>query len=193
MVQTSYNVTMDPAMGALVESAARAGIGVVAMKVMAGGFRSVKPGQKGYDALGKDGAMLAALKWVLKDPNVTNAIPSITDMEQLDENMRAMSAPFSEADQRLIAAQLDFIRPLYCRMCGTCTGRCPQGIPVADVLRWLSYSEGYGQFQLGREGFLSLPPAVRDVRCSTCGTCAIQCPNGVRVAERLSTAQELFA
>jgi len=193
MVQTSYNFTMDPAMDTLIESAAKAGVGIVAMKVMAGGFRSVKPGQKGYDALQRGGAMLAALKWALRNPNVSNAIPSITDMEQLDENMRAMSAPYSDADQKVLSAQLEYIGPLYCRMCGNCTGRCPQGIPVADVLRWLSYAEGYGEFQLGRESFLSLPAEVRDVRCDSCATCAIQCPNGVKVAQRLRTAQELFA
>jgi predicted aldo/keto reductase-like oxidoreductase len=64
---------------------------------------------------------------------------------------------------------------------------------VADILRYLSYSEGYGQYQLARESFLSLPAEVRDVRCQDCGACAIQCPNGVRVAERLQIAQELLA
>ena len=137
--------------------------------------------------------MLAALKWALKNPNVTTAIPSITDVEQLDENLRAMSEPFSKADQQMLAAQFEYISPLYCRMCGNCTGKCPQGIPVADVLRWLSYADGYGQFQLGRESFLSLPAELRDVRCDSCAACAIRCPNGVKVVDRLKTAQALFA
>ena len=78
-------------------------------------------------------------------------------------------------------------------MCGSCTDKCPQGIPVADVLRYLTYSEGYGQFQLARESYLSLPSKVRDVRCETCSGCVIHCPNGVQVAQRLKIAQELFA
>jgi predicted aldo/keto reductase-like oxidoreductase len=61
------------------------------------------------------------------------------------------------------------------------------------MLRYLSYSEGYGEYQLARENFLSLSPEVRDVRCKDCGTCAISCPNGVQVAERLQIAQELLA
>jgi uncharacterized protein len=64
---------------------------------------------------------------------------------------------------------------------------------VADVLRYLSYAEGYGEFQLGRENYLALPAGIRNTRCSDCSGCAIQCPNGVRVAERLRLAQELFA
>jgi hypothetical protein len=193
VVLTSYNFTMDPGFPSLLESAAKAGLGVVAMKVMAGGFRRVRQGDKLYDTLKREGAMLAALKWVLKNPNVHTTIPSMTDMDQLDENLKAMTAPFTDKDEKVLAAQLEYIRPLYCSMCGKCDGTCPKGVPVADVIRFLSYAEGYGEFSLGRESFLSLPKEVRNVRCSLCTTCAVQCPNGVRVAERLSHAQEVFA
>jgi len=193
VILTSYNFSMDPGLDALIESATKQGLGIVAMKVMAGGFRTAKPGQKLYDTLKRDGAMPAALKWVLKNKNVATTVPSITDMEQLDENMKAMTVPFSVADQKILFAQLEYIRPLYCRACGSCAGQCPKGLPVSDMLRYLSYSEGYGEFQLGRECFLALPSEVRDVRCKDCGSCAIRCPNGVRVAERLHNAQELFA
>ncbi len=189
----SYNFSMDPATAGLVETAAKAGLGVVAMKVMAGGFRRLKPGEKLYDKFKQPGAMLAALKWVIKDKNVHTTIPSITDMEQLDEDMRAMTAPFAKSDEDLLAAQLEHIRPLYCRMCGQCDAVCPKGLPVADVLRYLSYAEGYGQYQLGRESFLALPREARDVRCNSCSTCSVECPNGVQVAARLTRAQELFA
>jgi Fe-S-cluster-containing hydrogenase component 2 len=64
---------------------------------------------------------------------------------------------------------------------------------VADILRYLTYAEGYGQFALGREHFRELPAEVTRVRCNLCPTCSVQCPFGVRVAERLSRAQELFA
>jgi predicted aldo/keto reductase-like oxidoreductase len=193
VILTAYNFSLDPGMNALIDSAVKQGLGIVAMKVMAGGFRRSKPGEKLYETLKRDGAMLAALKWVLKNKNVSTTVPSITDMEQLDENMKAMTVPFSDADQKTLFAQLEYIRPLYCRMCGNCSGQCPKGLPVADMLRYLSYSEGYGQFQLAREGFLTLPSEAREVRCKDCGTCAIHCPNGVRVAERLQTAQELLA
>ena len=35
----------------------------------------------------------------------------------------------------------------YCRMCGSCNGVCDKGIPVPEVLRYLTYAEGYGQFK----------------------------------------------
>jgi len=71
---------------------------------------------------------VAALKWVLKNPQVDTTIPSMTDMEQLDANFKAMSSKFSEGDQRILSAHLERIGPLYCRMCGHCEGTCSQGL-----------------------------------------------------------------
>ncbi len=192
VVISMYNFTMGPEMDAAMESAAKAGLGTIAMKVMAGGA-GMGRGPKPNPIMQREGAMLAALKWVLKNPNVNAAIPSMTDMEQLDENIRALSEPFTSADQKILAAHLKTIRPLYCSTCGSCTGKCSQGMPVADVLRYLSYSEGYGEFQLARESFLSLPSEIRKIRCESCTTCAIRCPNGVQIPQRLKIAQELFA
>ena len=39
VILIAYNFSMDPAMDGLIESAAKQGLGIVAMKVMAGGFR----------------------------------------------------------------------------------------------------------------------------------------------------------
>jgi len=115
------------------------------------------------------------------------------DNEQLDENMSAMGAPFSAADGKLLARRLEQIKPYYCRMCGHCDGQCSQGLPVADVLRFLMYAEGYGQFALGRDEFKALPAHLAAVRCSSCTSCTVHCPNGVEVAARLHKAQQLFA
>jgi predicted aldo/keto reductase-like oxidoreductase len=117
----------------------------------------------------------------------------MTDHDQLDENLRAMAEPYAEADEKLLTAQLDSIGPSYCRMCGSCGGVCDKGVPVPDVLRILTYAEGYGQFALARERFLEMPQPVRDVRCSDCASCSFTCAYGVAVRDRLTHAQELLA
>ena len=192
----SYNFTMDPATDALIEQARKAGVGVVAMKALAGGVkptvRSYKVPEEMLNRLNREGAAVAALKWVLKNRYIDTVIPSIVDMDQLDQNMQAMSSPFTAAEGKLLAARLEHMRPYYCRMCGSCDGQCPQGLPVADMLRFLMYAESYGQFSLGRENFQSLPKEVSQVRCTACPTCSVQCPNGVEIAGRLGRAQELF-
>jgi predicted aldo/keto reductase-like oxidoreductase len=194
VILSAYNFTLEPAVTAVLEQAAAAGKGVVAMKVMAGGFRSIKPGDPAYAKLKQDGGLLAALKWAMRDPKVVHTtIPSITDNDQLDENLTAMQQPYGPAEAKLLAERLDLIRPLYCRTCGQCDGDCRQGLPVADILRILTYADGYGQFALGRERFLELAPEHTSVKCADCPGCTVQCPHGVNVIERLTKAQELFA
>lgn len=193
VVLVAYNFTMDADMEAAIDRAKKAKLGVVAMKVMAGGFRRAKQGEKLYDTLKREGAMLSALKWVLKNPKVDTTIPSMTDMDQLEENITAMKAKFTDADQKTLSAHLDRISPMYCRMCGKCEGTCAKGLPVADLLRFVTYADGYGQFTLGRERFQELPKSVTSVRCGDCVECSVDCPNGVRVAERVGRAQEMFA
>ncbi len=189
VVLATYNFTMDAAMEESIAALNKAGVGVVAMKVMAGGTRGKNPKPQ----LLKQNGPSAALKWVLKNQGVATTVPSMTDIEQLEANFKAMSEGFSGADQQVLNARLEEIRPEYCRMCGRCDGKCPQGLPVADVLRYLTYAEGYGQFPLGRERFLEMPEHLTKVRCGDCTSCPIRCPNGVRVTERLIRAQELFA
>jgi predicted aldo/keto reductase-like oxidoreductase len=193
VVMTGYNFSMDSSMDQAIEIAAKAGIGIVAMKVMAGGFRYLKPSDPIYSKLKQDGTSLAALKWVLRRPNIQTTVPGITDMDQLEENLKAMEHRFSVSDEKLLAAHLEMIRPLYCRMCGKCDGACQKGLPVADVLRCLTYSDGYGQFALGRERYLELASKLGEVRCGDCTECTVQCPHGVRVPDRMARAQELFA
>ncbi len=186
VVQPAYNFASAASYAPAIEKLHRAGIGVVAMKVMAKadgqGARPRRPA-----------SFTAALKWVVKNPAIATAVPSMTDVSQLEENFRAMSARFTDEDARVLAARLEQIGPYFCRMCGHCEGQCPQGLPVADMVRFVMYADGYGQFPLGRERFLRMSSEHQNVRCGDCAKCAVRCPNGVRVAAQLSRAQELFA
>jgi hypothetical protein len=182
VVLITYNHTMGSRLDEVIGAATQAGLGVVAMKVMAHGKKDLQPG------VGS-----AALKWVLKNRSIQTTIPSMVDMDQLEQNFGTMSSPFNAADQAVLAACLDELTPVYCRMCGGCRGKCQKGLPVADMLRYLTYADGYGQFALGRERFQGLPQDIRSIRCVDCGTCTIDCPNGVQVSRRLSRAQTLFA
>lgn len=193
VILVSYNFTMGPELEEQLKAAAAAGKGIVAMKVMAGGFRRVKESDPLYSKLTTQGTMLAALKWAIRNPYVHTSIPSITDIDQLEENLKAMAEPFSESEQTLLQARSEQLRPLYCRMCGVCDGVCAKGLPVADVLRYLTYADGYGQYYLAREEFLGLPGPLRDVRCADCISCSVRCPHGVQVQARVSRAQEILA
>ncbi len=190
---SAYNFQVGANNDATYKRLKDAGIGLVAMKVMAPAAASRGRGGAPATPAGPPEKFLAALKWVLRNNTMDTTIPSMTDMDQLEINVRAMSEKFSAQDEKILARLSEEIRPLYCRMCYQCAGQCPQGMQVADTLRYLSYSDFYGQYALGREHFQALPDQVRAIRCGDCNECVVKCPNGVRVHERLIRAQEMFA
>ena len=114
VVLTTYNFAMrsvDAAMNAnpdapktdmtgAIRSARKAGLGIVAMKVMAGGVSRVLRGDRVYGAdpqelgkrLGQPGVPVAAIKWALENESVDTAEVCMTDHDELDENLRAMAS-----------------------------------------------------------------------------------------------------
>jgi uncharacterized protein len=169
-----------------------AGIGVIAMKVVVGltGLHL-----KSFDnpPASKGEGPLAGIKWVLKNPAIGTTVPFMQKIPELEMNIRAMSEPFTPEDEKILYVLNEQIRPLYCRMCYECKGKCPKGMPVTDVLRFLAYNDFGGNYHQASVNFRNLPKEVREVRCGDCSACTIKCPNGVAVRDRLMRAQELLA
>jgi hypothetical protein len=196
-----YNFTLKPEVTQAIRSARQAGMGIVAMKVLAGGFARIQNSDPRFEGnagalvrtLKQDGAMTAAIRWALKNESLDACAVAMSDFEQVEENVRALSQPYSEDDEKLLSAKLAFLGPRYCRMCGACGGVCDKGVPVPDMLRFLTYAEGYRDFPLARRSFLELPGETRRIRCADCQSCTVDCPNGVQVRARLIRAQELLA
>ena len=198
VIQVAYSFatgagTEGAAIEAALDKLKKAGVGVVAMKVMGGGYLRRMADSLRRFLSQRPSPHVAALRWALRHDRVQTTSVRMADREQLEENIRAMERPFSEEDRKLLAAHLEEIRPLLCRMCGACDGACPKGLPVSDLVRCVTYAEGYRSYAMGRERFNRLPPVVHETRCADCATCAVRCPNGVRVRQQLVRAQELFA
>jgi len=184
-----------------IRAARKAGLGIVAMKVMAGGTSRVQRGDRVYGAnpqelrqrLAAPGVPVAAIRWALRNESVDTAIVCMTSHDELDEDLRALAGPYGDDDEQLLTAQLALVGPSYCRMCGACGGTCEKGVRVPDVLRILTYADGYGQFALARERFLDLPPSARPGACADCASCTFRCAHGVAFRAGLERAQDLLA
>lgn len=190
VVQTTYSYAIGgaPLRQRAIAKLYAAGIGVVAMKVIiaVAGFvpRDVKLPDEGP---------IAAIKWVLLNPAISTTVPYVKNIAELEMNVRAMKEPYTHKDEKMLYTRNEDIRPFYCRMCYECKGSCPKGMPVTDVLRFLAYNDFGGNFNQAKENYISLPEEVRNVNCGDCSSCAVKCPNGVDVQNRLIRAQELLA
>ena len=169
-----------------------AGIGVIAMKVL---VALTGLNLKTFDNKPptKDEGPLAGIKWVLQNPAIGTTVPHMKTIPELEMNFRAMSEPYTPKDEKMLYVRNEQIRPDYCRMCYECKGQCPKGMPVTDVLRFLAYNDFAGNFHQAVVNFRNLGKEVREISCGDCSECAIKCPNGVHVQERLIRAQQLLA
>lgn len=155
--------------------AARAGVGVVAMKVMTGGYRDeAAPGL---------GPFQGALRWVLRQEGVATTIPSMVSLEQLQENLAATSHAGGIRDALGLELYAAAIAGRHCRVCGGCGGACPRGADVPSIMRGLMYEEGYRQPELARDTL-----ARAAFPCAGCGACTVTCRSGIRVPERVAAA-----
>lgn len=198
VMQTTYSFAIGSGFREkAVQKLAAADIGVIAMKVVVA-LSGMNMGRGGTDAPRqtnqKEGeGPLAGIKWVLSNPAIGTTVPNMNSLAELEMNIRAMAEPYTPTDEQMLFTRNEQIRPDYCRMCFQCDGKCPKGMPVADVLRYLAYYDFAGDLHQAVSNFKDLGAEVRDIKCSDCSECAFECPNGVQVRNRLMRAQELLA
>jgi predicted aldo/keto reductase-like oxidoreductase len=182
VVTLGYNFKADPAIKQAIARAAKAGIGVVAMKTMAGGYQTTE--------MGSITPYQAALKWVLQDTNVTAAIPGMKTLANIQEMMPVMGMKLTSADERALRNYSKAIDPYYCRLCAECEKTCPKGVRISVVNRALMYAEGYKEHGLGRATFREADSASA---CTGCNDCVARCVNGLDIAEKMRRARSLLA
>jgi predicted aldo/keto reductase-like oxidoreductase len=181
-VLVAYNFKTEPSVKEAIARAKAAGLGVVAMKVQTGRYRT--------DAPGSATTHQAALKWVLDDTNVTTAIAGMKTLEHIRELMPVMGMKLTGADERMLERYGKAIDPYYCRLCGQCENTCPNGVGISTVNRALMYAEGYKEYALAKANFDEVPKASL---CSTCPECVARCVKGLNIAEKMHQARSLFA
>jgi hypothetical protein len=182
----TYNFKSDPAIKEAIARAAKAGIGIVAMKTQAGGYETKE--------LGDISPNQAALKWVLQDANVSTTVPSMVNLDQIKEDVAVMHMDFklTRAESQILERYGKAIAPYYCLRCGQCEGTCPQGVDIPTVNRCLMYAEGYRDLVVARQTYDALMPRVSAAQCAQCGVCAARCAHGLDIAAQMRRAQTFF-
>ena len=185
MALVAYNYKSEPAVKEAIARAAKAGIGIVAMKTQVGGYKT--------DALGPISPHQAALKWVLQDTNVACAIPGIKDMSMLQEAAAVMGMKLTRRDGLILERYAEAITPYYCHLCAQCEPTCPQNVAISTINRSIMYAEGYENYELARSTYDELQQSESAFACSNCTECIAHCANGLNIADKMQKARALFA
>ena len=141
VVLVGYNFNSKPGVKEAIARVAKAGMGVIAMKTQAGGYKT--------KALGDVSPHQAALKFVLQNPHVTAAIPAMVDLKQVKEDLAVMNMKFTQADLDILKRYQLATADVYCHRCGACTHSCRANLDIAHINRSLMYADGLWRSGIG--------------------------------------------
>jgi predicted aldo/keto reductase-like oxidoreductase len=183
VVLTSVNFKQDhyPEVKRAIADAAKAGIGIIAMKPMAGAFHD-KERKKPINCK-------AALKFVLQDENITTAIPGITTFDHLAMNASVNQDLALTDEERADLTYGKSESGLYCQACEHCVPDCPKGLPIPEIMRAYMYTYGYGQPEMAHSLLASLD--LPENSCGDCSRCSAVCAKGFDLAERITDISRL--
>ena len=183
VVLVAYNFKQDNVekMNEAIDNAAKAGLGVVAMKTMAGGFYDR---EKQHPVNTK-----AALKWALQNPNVHTAIPGFTNFDHLEESFSIMENPELTDEEKEHIKKGESLASLYCKGCRECVEQCTKTLPVPDLMRAYMYTYGYSNLEKAHQLLVSLD--VSENPCIDCRECTVNCAAGFNVAEKIKDVSRL--
>jgi uncharacterized protein len=183
VVLSAINFKQDyyPKLKETIARAAKAGIGIVAMKTMAGGFHDKERKQPIN--------CRAALKFVLQDENVTTAIPGNTNFDHLNMNI-SVNTDLKMTDEEKASLLLGNSQGgLYCQGCAQCVPDCPKGLPIPEIMRAYMYTYGYRAPELGHSLLSSLDLPAHP--CSDCSSCSASCAKGFNIQDRINDVSRL--
>jgi predicted aldo/keto reductase-like oxidoreductase len=182
LVMLAFNFMKFPKVPDVLKEAKARGVGVVAMKTLAGA--------RDMD-LDPRGAVFehAAFKWVLEHQEVAGLVVTMKRVRDIDLYLQASGQAMTSADRRTLDRYAALHGGDYCRTgCSDCETACPADVPVASILRYQMYFEQYGEEKRAMQSYAGL--ARNASACLSCAStpCMGACPNGLPVSRKLQAA-----
>lgn len=130
-----------------------------------------------------------AFRFIQSIPDVVVTLSGMSNMEQLQDNLRTFSEDKPLNDQELAAlAQIakSMLTGVPCTACRYCTTHCPQGLDIPELLKL------YNEHSFSGGGFIA-PMALQAIAddkqpsaCVACRSCEAVCPQQIKISEALS-------
>ncbi len=171
----SYNLTMEKECEKVFADAAKQGVGIVLMKTKR------EMNEKTY---------LQAIPKYLSTPAVATVNKTLKTFAAVNEIIAASEKKLDQKQEKEIEKVALMGMTGHCTMCGTCSQTCPQGVPVADMMRCADYYMADNEYyEVARETYAQIDVS----QCVDCGKCEQVCPNEVPVKQYRSKLKKLFA
>jgi uncharacterized protein len=182
MISYNYKIKNIDSLNATIASAAKAGMGIVAMKSTAGVYRDKSGPQINSDAV---------LKWALQNENIASIVSGMTSLEQLQKNLSMIrNLKMSEQELKdLNLALLDSETGLYCQQCRQCIPQCPHNIDIPTIMR--SYMYAYGYRNTAQAYYNLANVEMSDNPCQDCILCSVKCSSSFDIRKKIMDISRL--
>jgi len=201
MLKYDYTMMQADDMKAAMDAAAKAGIGLTAMKTQARQAiktetdADLKMGghfiQRGFTQY------QAKLKMLWDKPQLSCICSQMPSVTILQANIAAAldKTTLTARDRSIMREYAEATRSLRCAGCTELCENAPgHGAPIGDVMRCLMYHRSYGDHELARTVFRQLPEVARRGLTDFDYSAAERaCPNGLPIAQLMREANALFA
>jgi predicted aldo/keto reductase-like oxidoreductase len=125
----------------------------------------------------------AVLKWVLRHPFITTAIPGFTTFQQIaDDFPVAYNLDYTDEEKKFLNDRDVSLSFGYCRQCSECTRQCTRGVDIPTLMRVHMYSVRYNNFHHARQTLDDIPADKSLGNCASCKQCPVQCKQGINIA-----------
>jgi predicted aldo/keto reductase-like oxidoreductase len=178
-----YNSVQYPKRSEIITKAKENGIGVLAMKTMAGRQQDrIKELVNERTRFSQ-----AAIKWALTDKGVTSVLITMRTFEHIEEYLQASGGTLTPAEVEVLEKYAAAVDSEYCRIgCTACLESCPSRVAIPDIMRFGMYYENYGEERKAIEEYAAIDESRKAHPCSGCaGHCETACPHRLAIRDRL--------
>ncbi len=193
MFRYNFRKYGDQKLNKAIDTAKAAGIGLIAMKTQG----SVPADQESVSEFKSKDFTLeqAKLKAVWADERIDALVSTMSNLQQLDDNVKAASTPQQLAfnDFVQLNRMAAITAPYYCHGCNQiCESRVDGKLRIADTLRYLMYYDSYGDREEARHLYQQLEVDERDSSGVDLSAAIRACPQGINIAQRMDDAKQLL-
>lgn len=183
---------------ACMEVAAKHDVPVVVMEPLRGGLLADPPAIVAdvfKNAQPQASPAAWALRFVASQPNIITALSGMNAMEQLEDNIAALSGFEGLTSEQMgvidkALEQFDTFDLVPCTGCNYCARVCPQNVGISGAFLAMNANTMFGrhvQEWMNWGSGKNVPSA-----CIECGACEEACPQGIRIVDELKRAAELI-
>lgn len=192
LMRYNYHLLDDHGTQQAIKACVKAGIGLIAMKI-----RGMGPAPPVNVSTHEPDLDRKRFKAIWEDRNIASTCMSMRSVGDIEHYTRIVSQEpaLSSRERESLAAHALSSRPGHCSGCATiCESAVSEQAPIADVMRFLMYFNGYGEPDRARRCFATIPSDVRERLCSVdYGAAEARSPNGLPIARLIREAARILA